>query len=224
MLIGALAMLALATVWLPPGRSPRRRAVLSAGAVAGGIALALVASRATFSVDVTENRRNSFAPAEEAALRQVTEPLAITVYLAPDDPRLADFNRLVLAKLRRLVPRLSIALAETPKGLFAPAGDDRYGLVVYEYNGQRDESRSTSPREVLPLLYRLAGVSVGPSAGTDYPGHPLVTSARAAAAWFYLVLPLLVGLAWWRVRRQPAKPTRLEPGGYSSWWRRSVRS
>src|SRR5262245_61155134 len=29
MLIGALALLALATVWLPPGRSPRRRAALS---------------------------------------------------------------------------------------------------------------------------------------------------------------------------------------------------
>ena len=212
MLLAALVLLGLATVWLSPGRSLERRAVLSACAVMGGIALALVASHARLYADVTEDRRNSFPPADESALRRLTEPLAILVSLTPDDPRFSDFNRQVLGKLRRLVPHLSVRLEETSRRLFAPAGDDRYGLIVYDYGGKRDESRSTSPREVLPLLYRLAGVTVVPSVGGDYPGYPLVADARAAAGWFYVILPLLVGLAWWRIRRHPAQPVKCTGG------------
>src|SRR5262249_62402612 len=125
MLMGGMSMVALTTVWLPPGRSVKRGAALSVGVVASGIVLALVASLATVYVDVTEDRRNSFAPADEAALRHLAAPLSLTVYLAPDDPRLADFNRQVLGKLRRLVPKLSVVVAEPPRGLFSPTGDDR---------------------------------------------------------------------------------------------------
>ncbi|HKW95582.1 MAG TPA: ABC transporter permease subunit [Methylomirabilota bacterium] len=215
MLIGAMTLLALTTVWLSPGRSVKQGAPLSVGAVVGGIVLALVASRATVYADVTEDRRNSFAPADEAALRHVTAPLTLTVYLAPDDPRLADFNRQVLSKLRRLVPKLSVVVAEPPRGLFLPAGGDRYGLVVYDYGGKREESRSTSPREVLPLLYGLAGVTVGASEKPDYPGHPLVSDSRAAAGWFYVALPLLVGLGWRWVGRRSTGSAELESGGYA---------
>jgi ABC-2 type transport system permease protein len=215
MLIGATTLLALTTVWLSPGRSVKLGAVLSVCAVVGGIVLALVASHAGIYVDVTEDRRNSFAPADEAALRKLMAPLTLTVYLAPDDPRLADFNRQVLSKLRRLVPKLSVVLAEPPRGPFSPTGDDRYGLVVYDYGGKREESRSTSPREVLPLLYGLAGVTVGNSEKPDYPGHPLVSNARAATGWFYVALPVLVGLGWWRLGRRSASSNELEPGGYA---------
>ena len=91
-------------------------------------------------------------------MSKLTGRLLITVNLSPDDPRLVDFHREVLGKLRRIVPHLSVEFAATSKSLFGPAGDDRYGLVVYDYDGKRDESRSTSPQEVLPLLYALAGV------------------------------------------------------------------
>jgi len=80
----------------------------------------------------------------------------------------------------------------------------RYGLVTYAQGGVQAESRSTSPREVLPLIYELTGVAADPSAGTDYPGYPTVADASLAAPWFYGVLPALLALVWWRSRR-PAR-------------------
>jgi len=42
----------------------------------------------------------------------------------------------------------------------------------------RDLSRSR-PREILPMLYGLAGVSPpAPAPGSDYPGYPLVAIDR----------------------------------------------
>jgi ABC-2 type transport system permease protein len=121
LLIAAAMLSLLAIVWLPPGRAIGERAVLSAAVLAAAVVAAAAAMQARVYADVTEDRRNSFAPADEAALRRLTGPLAVTVFLAPDDPRLADFNRQVLNKLRHLLPRLTVTIAETPKGLFSPA-------------------------------------------------------------------------------------------------------
>ena len=217
MLLGAATLLALAVVWLPPGRTVARKLALSAAVLAAAAALAPAAARVRLYADLSESRRNSFAPGDEAALRRIEGPLAIAVHLSPDDPRLADFERQVLGKLRRLVPRLSVTVAEPPRGLLTPTGDDRYGLVLYDYGGNHEESRSTSFREVLPLIFGLAGVRPEPSAAApDYPGYPLVADAGpASAAWFYAVLPALLALAWWRVRRPAAPPAWLRPEGGS---------
>jgi len=83
--------------------------------------------------------------------------------------------------------------------------DPRYGEVEYLYGGRSDMSRSTSPREVLPLLYALAGVAPPPAApGGDYPGYPLVASGDLALVWFLGVLPLLIAFAWGWSRRPPS--------------------
>ena len=67
-----------------------------------------------------------------------------------------------------------------------------------------DVSRSTSPREILPLLYALAGTQrPAPVPGADYPGYPLVANADVALLWFFCGLPLLIALAWWRTRLPP---------------------
>jgi len=213
MLAAAASLVALAVVWLPPGRLVPRKVALSATVLAAAAVLGLGAAQAGFYADLSETRRNSFAPGDEAALRRVHEPLAITVHLSPDDPRLADFERQVLGKLRRLLPRISVTIAETPKGLLTPSGDDRYGLVLYDYADRHDESRSTSFREVLPLLFVLAGVTPERTEAADYPGHPLVADARPAAPWFYAVLPALFALGWWRARRPGAAPAWLQHKG-----------
>jgi ABC-type transport system involved in multi-copper enzyme maturation permease subunit len=204
LVIGASMLTSLAIVWLSPGTSLKYRSSLSAVVLASTVLASGLASQARYYVDVSEDRRNSFTPADEATLRRLADPLAITVFLAPDDPRMMDFDRTVLSKLRRIVPHLSITIAKIPKGLFAPASDDRYGLVMYDYAGKHDESRSTSPREVLPILYDLATVTPGPSTVSDYPGYPLAADSPAAAVWFYGVLPLLFVLLWWRARRARA--------------------
>ena len=85
------------------------------------------------------------------------------------------------------------------------SSDEFYGEVEYVYGSRSDTSRSTSPREILPLLYALAGVSPPvPAPGGDYPGYPLVASADAALFWFFGGLPLLIVLCWWWIRRPPS--------------------
>ena len=104
----------------------------------------------------------------------------------------------MLAKLKRTVPHLQIRYGAVAKaGMFGPSNDDRYGLVIYEYGGQREESRSNSPREVLPIVNELAGLSVKAGDISPFPGYPLVTQADSLGIWFYVLLPALTLLAWW---------------------------
>ncbi|WP_336489458.1 ABC transporter permease subunit [Methylobacterium nigriterrae] len=206
---------ALACTWLRPAPPDRRRMALSAGIMVGTLAVGALVGQARYYLDTAEDRRNSFSPVDEAALRQVTKPLAVTIYLSPEDPRFADFNRQVLSKLRRLMPGLSATLAETSKSFFSQADDDRYGLIRYEYGSAQAESRSTSPREVLPLIYELTGVTASPSVGTNYVGYPIVVDGHMAALWFYGVLPTIVVFGWWLSRR-PIRLRRLRATGDSS--------
>ena len=102
---------ALATVWLPPGVATRTKLVRSALCLlATAIALG-VAAEIRLSVDVTEDRRNSFAAADQRQLAALKDPLVANVHLAPEDPRYADLQRNVLAKLERAMPNVTIRLA-----------------------------------------------------------------------------------------------------------------
>lgn len=191
---------ALAAVWLPPGVQVRDKVVRSIVVVLA-VSLALgLATQVKFTLDVTEDRRNSFPAADQRLLASLAHPLVVMVHLAPEDPRYADLKRNALAKLERAMPNVSIRLAVGQQGL----GDDRYGEVEYTYGDRSDRSRSTSPREILPMLYGLAGVSPpAPAPGSDYPGYPLVAIGQVALPWFFFGLPLCVALAWWWSRRLP---------------------
>jgi ABC-2 type transport system permease protein len=204
--IGAAAcgFAALATVWLPPGvhlRNKLFRSIVCVLAVAIGVGLA-AQIRLTF--DVTEDQRNSFPAADQRLLASLAQPLVVTVHLAPEDPRYADLQRNVLAKLERAMPWVSIRLAGERQSPATPAGEDRYGEVEYGYGARSDISRSTSPREILPMLYGLAGVSpLAPFPGSDYPGYPLIAGGQLTLLWFFFGLPLCIAIAWWWSRRLP---------------------
>ena len=60
--------------------------------------------RSGSSVDVTEDRRNSFPLADQRLLATLECPLSVTVHLAPEDPRYVDLQRKVLSKLERAMP------------------------------------------------------------------------------------------------------------------------
>jgi ABC-2 type transport system permease protein len=199
------AFAALATVWLPPGIAVRQKLVRSVLCIAvAAVALALAAQVRT-TRDVSEDQRNSFSLADQRQLAMLAEPLAVTVRLAPEDPRYVDLQRNVLAKLERVMPHVSIRLGAERRSFASPAGADAYGEIEYRYGGRTDISRSTSPREILPLLYGLAGVRPPtPIPTADYPGYPHVADGTFALAWFLAGLPLLIVLAWWRSRRAPA--------------------
>jgi ABC-2 type transport system permease protein len=202
MILGAIGLFALTAVWLPTGTALKQKLLISSVIVLVVLLAAFVSSRARVYFDVTENRRNSFNPADEAALRGMKRPLFVWIYLSPEDSRLKEMESNVLGKLRRAVPRLNVRYEDTGRqGLFSSVPDERYGLIIYEYDGKRAESRSNSPREILPLLHELSGTEVKPAKEPDYRGYPLVADATEYAVWFYGILPGLLVFSWWSIRR-----------------------
>ncbi|WP_043159420.1 ABC transporter permease subunit [Bradyrhizobium sp. Ai1a-2] len=206
-IIGAIAGLsALASVWLPPGTPTQTKCMRSVPCVLAVLLALGMTTQIKQSVDVTQDRRNSFPAADQRLLATLRLPLVIKVNLAPEDPRYADLQRNVLAKLDRAMPNVSIIVIGSHRDAAGQPANDAYGEIEYSYGARSDVSRSTSPREVLPLLYALAGMQPPASApGDEYPGYPLVATADAALFWFVGGLPLLIAGAWWWSRRPPAK-------------------
>jgi ABC-type transport system involved in multi-copper enzyme maturation permease subunit len=203
---------ALASVWLPPGTSLQNKLMRSIPCVLLTVAALGIATQIRQSVDVTEDRRNSFPEADQRQLATLTLPLIVTVHLVAEDPRYADLKRNVLDKLDRTMPNVSILLAGASN-----SPEDAYGKIEYAYGTRSDVSRSTSPREILPLLYALAGASPpAPVPSHEYPGYPLATNAEATWFWFLGALPLLIAVAWWRSRQLPrVKFASVSEGGQS---------
>jgi ABC-2 type transport system permease protein len=194
---------ALSSVWLSPGTPVATKFARSLPYVLATATVLGIATQIRTSVDVTEDRRNSFSPADQRVLATLRLPLVVTVNLVPEDPRYADLQRNVLAKLERAMPNVSVVLAGNQHD--SAGKSDAYGEVKYVYGNRSDVSLSTSHREILPLLYGLAETQPPkPAQATDYPGYPLVASADATLPWFFGGLPLLIALAWWRSRRPPS--------------------
>ena len=199
--VGGLA--ALSTVWLPLGTPTRVKFARSVPCVLAMVVALGLAAQIRASVDVTEDRRNSFSQADQKLLTTLRLPLVVTVNLAPEDPRYIDLRRNVLGKLERAMPNVSIVLAGVRQA--QPGQSDAYGQIEYVYGGRSDVSRSTSPREILPLLYALADTKPpAPNQDPEYPGYPLVGNANVTLLWFFCGLPLLIALAWWRSRQPPS--------------------
>jgi ABC-2 type transport system permease protein len=195
---------ALAAIWLPPGIAVRQKLARSAVCAGAATAVLVLVTQINASIDVTEDRRNSFALAETLQLARLSEPLDIAAHLAAEDPRYIDLQRNVLSKLERAMPHVSIRLATARQGFASAAGDESYGEIEYRYGARSDTSRSTNPREILPLIYGLAGLSVPAQIPSDEsPGYPLVMDGALALVWFLAVLPALIIVAWWCNRRLP---------------------
>ena len=79
---------ALAAVWLHPGVPLRTKFVRSIACVAVAAIVLASATRVRTSLDLTEDRRNSFPAADQRALAELREPLLITVHLAAGGPAL----------------------------------------------------------------------------------------------------------------------------------------
>ena len=202
MLVISVAGFALATIWLHTGRTWRYRAAGTALVLLAAGLFLLGANSARASWDMSENRRNSFSRADEAALRQINQPLRVTVVLAPEDPRLADYEQNVLRKLRRVLPRLDVDYGASGRtGLFEKP-EDHYGEIWYEMGGQKIIERSTIEEVVLEQIYKLSGISAPQKLDDDtFSGYPLAARARGAAWIFYAIWPLVIAFAWWLVRR-----------------------
>src|SRR5258706_12097434 len=193
LIVGILAAFcgfaALATVWLPPGVRVRNKVFRSIVCVFAVAIILGLATQTRLSIDVTEDQRNSFPVADQRLLASLAGPLNVTVHLAPEDPRYADLQRNVLAKLERAMPNVSIRLAAGRQTPATSSGDDSYGEVEYAYAGRSDVSRSTSPREILPLVYALAGTIPPAPAGSRLSGLSIGCSRTARSSLVLLRTP-----------------------------------
>jgi hypothetical protein len=202
MLALSIAGFAVAGIWLHTGSAWRSR-LLRTLTLALLLTLVIVgANGVRASWDASENRRNSFSRADEVALSQIQQPLKITVVLSPEDPRLTDFERNVLRKLRRTLPRLEVDYSSTSRtGLFEKP-EDHYGEIWYEMNGQRVMERSTIDEVVLEQIYKLAAINPPVRLEeSSFSGYPLAVKASGASWIFYGLLPLATIFFWWRVNR-----------------------
>jgi hypothetical protein len=199
--IAALALVGIAAIGLKVGWTTRRRLVAITALVLAAVVVAGAGARLRLARDYTEDRRNSFAPEVEAALQRIRGPVRVEVYLAAEDPRSHELERAVLSKLRRTVAEIAIVPRVTPSGAFGAVQHDRYGEVVYSYGGRSDVSRSTSPREVVPLLLGLAGERMPAASASGYPGYPLVARDRWSGLWFFGLVPAMIvagaTVRWW---------------------------
>ncbi len=205
MLVLALAGLALAAIWLHQGRKLSARWFKTAALLAASLVVIGSSAAVRASWDLSENRRNSFPLADETALRQIHEPLRITINLAPEDPRLMDYERNILNKLKRILPKLTADFAaQSRTGLFESGGaeGERYGEIWYEMAGRKVMNRSTTEPIVLEQLYELAGIPIpAKTEESEFPGYPLAAHPKAARLIFYALWPLSACLAWWLARK-----------------------
>lgn len=201
----SIAGFALAAVWLHTGRTWRYRLIATSVVMITLAAAAIGGAELRSSWDLSENRRNSFPPADEAALGQIKEPLRVTVYLSAEDPRLTDLERSILSKLQRILPRVDVDYAASSRtGLFEGA-EEHYGEIWYEMGGRKVMNRSTTEPIVLEQLYELAEVKPPARAEdvneNDFPGYPLPAHAKGAAWIFYVIFPAATILAFWLIRK-----------------------
>ena len=207
-----LVLLALTVAWLRPARSLSWRLGTSGVLIAAAALGCVSAVRARPSWDLSEDRRSSFAVADEVTLGKIREPLHVTAHLAPDDPRLADLERGVLRKLRRTLPYVSIDYAARgATGLFE-GSTEHYGEVWYRIGEKQAMTRSTTVPIVLETIYGLAGLTPPTASESNaYPGYPHVAHIRLTGTLFYLFWPVAVLGAWLTYRRQPKPRVKRKP-------------
>jgi ABC-2 type transport system permease protein len=192
----AVAGFVLSGLWMDLSLRSRQLLLRTVGIIFAVAVLAIPAARVRAAWDFSEDRRNSFSSADEVALGHIREPLDITINLAAEDPRLMDYERNILSKLRRILPEVDVDYSsQSRSGLFESG--NHYGEIWYEYHGQKVMNRSTTEPIVLEALYKLAGVNPPTmSAESRFSGYPLAARPTGAPILFYVVWPLLIISMW----------------------------
>ena len=178
LLLGVVAAIggfaALSAVWLHPGVPLRTKFMRSIACVAA-VAVVLASGHAgqdiggphRGSAQLVSGRRSAGARRASRAAAHHRSPGAGRPAL-----RRSASQRSGQARAGRFHD-VTIRLATTGQSVVGSSSDEAYGEIEYSYAGRADKSRSTSPREILPLLYALAGRPVPPpGAGEEYSGLP----------------------------------------------------
>ncbi len=184
--LAAAALLLAGAVLRAPAAALDKRIVRAVVVVVVFAGVGAGAARVPSSFDASEGRRNSFPGAITAALAKIGDPVRVTLRLRADDPRSAQLERTVLEPLGRAarveVKRLVV--------------DDRtYGLSTVQVGTRAEETRATTPEEIVPIVLGLAGVKAPPFVADAAPAaHPFsartppLAVALPCALWPLLML------------------------------------
>ena len=175
-------------------RDWRSKAIGGVAALSLGALLMMGAGRIRRMYDWTEARRASLPIAVVEGLRMLPGPIALDVYLDRDDSRRRQIESDALQKL--VLARPDIAIRMPLDGEERPseaARNDAYGRIVVRAGEGVRETRSTSRRELVTLVFEAAGRSLPDWTQSTYPGHPAViegTPRTCLALLAYPGLPL----------------------------------
>lgn len=186
---------------------PAQRAVTGTTIAAAAVLGILASTRLHRGHDWTEGARASLPPAAVIGLRALPGEIEVVAWLDRDDSRRRQLERDALAKLRlaRSDVRITWPLDNTRTTL---DHDEGYGRIVVRAAGGTRETRSTSRREIVSLVFEAAGQTMPDWSQAAYPGHPLIVegwrrSLARTIAYFLLPGALLALGAW--IRRRPRR-------------------
>ena len=187
---------------------PKRGAALAA-VLATTLVAAALAHRVRRGFDTTELRRGSLPPAAARQLAALPGSITLDVYLDRDDARRRQLESDVLAKLRLARPDLEVRMPTDEQADATEAGrDEGYGRVVVHAGGGTRETRSTSRREIVSLIFEAAGYQLPDWSQPEYPGYPLVIAGgrrRALVVSAYLGIPLAPLVVGWILTRSKGR-------------------
>jgi len=188
----AIAYFALACVGGSFQRSARSKAIAGAAALLAGIAVMTGAGGIRRMYDWTEARRASLPQPVVAALRAAPGRIEIEVFLDRDDSRRRQVESDALQKIILARPDVSVRMPldreERPSE--AARSDDYGRIVVHAGHGVR-ETRSTSRRELVTLIFEASGQPLPDWAQPAYPGYPAVVEGPSRT---FLVLLAYLGI------------------------------
>ena len=185
--------LALAWIGVRFDLSGRRRVAMAIVAIALTGFAGAVSHRVRRGVDLTEGHRQSLPPAAVRGLQTLPGPILIEVDLDRDDARRRQLESDALAKLRLARPDIDVRMpADDRDDPSEAARNESYGRIVLRVGDTTRETRSTSRKELVTLLFEAAGQPLPDWSSEEYPGYPLVVSPgqrRLLLALAYVGLP-----------------------------------
>ena len=177
--------------------APTRRVAMAVLTAATTALLLLAAASSRRAYDWSEQRRASLPPAAVDALRRIAQPIALDVFLDRDDSRRRQLEGDVIAKLYLARPDLVVRTPLDDRAIVAEGAHDAdYGNIVIHVGSASKQTRSTSRRELVTLIFEAADRSLPEWSMPPYPGFPFVTEGARrtvllACAYFVLPLALL---------------------------------
>jgi ABC-type transport system involved in multi-copper enzyme maturation permease subunit len=187
-------------------RSPGLKVMGGAAALCAGAFFLLATGGVRRTYDWTEGRRASLPPAVVESLRGLPGPIQIDVYLDRDDSRRRQIESDALQKLvlARSDTVIRMPLDEEERPTEATRGD-AYGRIVVRAGEGARETRSTSRRELVTLVFEAAGRPLPDWTQPAYPGYPAViegTPRTCLALLAYVGVPLSLLVIGWQLSQR----------------------